>query len=62
MVTAGSSRNGATAMSDVVWKLGDVDRARRSRNTQEELDESYECRGFPDLVRDHSHAAILNWS
>src|SRR5207244_4686004 len=28
--------NGATAMSDVVWKLGDVEHARRSRNTQEE--------------------------
>ncbi len=24
-------------MCDVVWKLGDVDHARRSRNTQEEI-------------------------
>jgi hypothetical protein len=37
MATAGCYRNGATAMCDVVWKLGDVDHARRSRNTQEEI-------------------------
>jgi hypothetical protein len=24
-------------MGDAVWKLGDVDHARRSRNTQEEI-------------------------
>ena len=33
MATAGCYRNGATGMSDAVWKLGDVEHARRSRNT-----------------------------
>jgi len=49
-------------MFDVVWQLGDVDRARRSRNTHGALDENYEGRGCPGLTRDHSHAATLNWS
>src|SRR5262249_13963842 len=37
MATDGCYRNGATAMCDVVWRLGDVDHARRSRNTQERI-------------------------
>src|SRR5258708_6888572 len=35
--TAGCYRNGVTAMCDVLWKLRDVDYARRSRSTQEEV-------------------------
>jgi catechol 2,3-dioxygenase-like lactoylglutathione lyase family enzyme len=37
MTIAGCYRNGATAMCDAVWKLGDVDHARCSRNTREEI-------------------------
>ena len=36
MATAGCYRNGATAVCDVMWKVGDVDHTRRSKNTQEE--------------------------
>ena len=36
MATAGCYRNGATAMSEVVWKLSDVEHTRRSRNIRGE--------------------------
>jgi hypothetical protein len=38
LATAGCYRNGATAMYDLVWKLGDVDQARRRINSQEEIE------------------------